>query len=375
MKLKRFIPIKHRSKAVFVSDKQILRHVAKLATILVTLILAHAFAMVTLEGLSFWQGLWLTLTTLTTVGYGDLSAQTVAGQVATVLMMYLSAITLLTFLISDYVDYRIARNYRIRTGHWNWNMEQHILIINSPKYNGEQFFMRLVAQIRVDQEYQQTPILLLNPDFHDGLPEPLREMGVVHTTGRGSVASDLAQGNPQTAKHIMVLAGDEYNTDSDSLSFDIVYRLHEQHMTHKVLVECVDDGNRKRFSQLGVKSILRPIRSYPEILVRALDAPGSEIVIEDMFTRRDDHPERYSIWLEGERWADVVSAMVQAGVGTPMAFIEKDGNVTVHPNGDDTVCAQSLIIVVKSDDVPTQEEVDDAFQQYFSRLLTRQPTA
>jgi voltage-gated potassium channel len=82
-----------------------------------------------------------------------------------------------------------------------------------------------------------------------------------------------------------------------------------------------------------------------------------------MFTRKDNHPERYSIWLEGERWADVVTAMVQAGVGTPMAFINKEGDVTVHPPGDDHIHAQSLIILVKSSDVPSQKQVDAAFEK------------
>lgn len=371
MKLKRLLPSRHKqTSAVFYSDRAIRRHVIRLAITLFLLVFAHSLAMVWLEGMTLWQGVWLTLTTLTTVGYGDLSAQTTAGQVATVAMMYLSAITLLTFLVSDYVDYRIARNQRIRSGHWDWNMDQHILIINSPKYNREQFFTRLASQIRMDQDYENTPILLLNPDFPDGLPDSLRALGVSHNTGRGSVDGDLEMANLDHAKHILVLASDEYNTDSDSLSFDIVYRLHEQHLTHKVLVECVDDNNRKRFHDLGVKSILRPIRSYPEILVRALDAPGSEVVIEDMFTRRDDHPERYSIWLEGERWADVVTAMVQSGVGTPMAYMTKEGEVFVHPNGEDTVHAQSMIVLVKSEKVPSQEDVDRAFNRYFNKAMT-----
>jgi voltage-gated potassium channel len=100
-----------------------------------------------------------------------------------------------------------------------------------------------------------------------------------------------------------------------------------------------------------------------------MDAPGSEIVIEDMFTRNHDHPERYSIWLEGERWADVVNAMVQTEVGTPMAFIDKDGCVTVHPKGDEHIVAQSLIILVKSGNIPTQDDVDSAFEAHFKKQI------
>ncbi len=106
------------------SDVKISKQIRKIILVLVFLVLAHSGAMVVLEGLSFWQGLWLTLTTLTTVGYGDLSAQTQWGQLATIILMYVSAITLVTFLISDYIDYRLARHERIRTGFWDWKMEK-----------------------------------------------------------------------------------------------------------------------------------------------------------------------------------------------------------------------------------------------------------
>ena len=203
------------------------------------------------------------------------------------------------------------------------------------------------------------------------MPADLKDKGVRHISGTGNNEPDLQRAYVSKARHILILARDEYHADSDSINFDIAHRLKALNLTHRTLVECVEDINRPRISELGVKSILRPIRSYPEILVRAMDAPGSEVVIEDMFTRRDDHPERYSIWLEGEKWADVVNAMVRSGVGTPMAYINKDGQILVHPKGDENVTAQSLIILIKTDDVPSQKDVDDAFNLYLNKALAQ----
>ena len=362
---------KSLSTGIYQSNLQITKPLLKTLFVLCVLVVGHILAMIALEGLSVWDSIWLTLTTLTTVGYGDLSAQTPLGQLATIGLMYVAAITLVTFLIRDYVDFRLARFDLIRTGYWSWKMENHILIINAPKYNGEQFFNRLVSQIRMDGDYKNTPILLLNTEFSQGLPAQLKNLNVKHITGSGNNEADIERGYASKAKHILVLARDEYHADSDSISFDIADRLSRHQLGHITLVECVDDGNRERIIELGIKSLLRPIRSYPEMLVRAMDAPGSEVVIEDMFTRHNDHPERYSIWLEGERWADVVNAMVQSGVGTPMAYMNKEGDITVHPNGDDHVIAQSLIILVKSDDVPTQTDVDNAFTHHFQKALVK----
>ena len=356
------------NQALIGSDARILSKIKRTVFMIMSLMVLHVLAMMTLESLTLWQAIWLTLTTITTVGYGDLSAKTMFGQAATIILIFMSAITLVTFLVRDYVDYRIARNERIRSGLWDWNMKDHILIINAPKYNADQFFQRLVTQIREDEANADTDILLLNTEYGDGLSAQLKDLGVRHILGNGNNDADLARAEAKMATHIFVLARDEYHADSDSISFDIVHRLADLRLAHITLVECVVDANRPRMIDLDVKSILRPIRSYPEILVRAMDAPGSEVVIEDMFTRKDDHPERYSIWLEGESWADVVTAMLKAGIGTPMAFINKDGDITVHPRGDVRVYAQSLIILVKSDQVPTQANVTEAFQNAFQKF-------
>ena len=351
------------------SDARILKKIKRTLYIVFSLMLLHVFAMIGFESLSLWQAIWLTLTTITTVGYGDLSAKTLPGQASTIILIFMAAITMVTFLVRDYVDYRIARNERIRSGLWDWKMENHILIINAPKYNADQFFQRLVAQIREDDDYKDVDILLLNTEFTGGLSAQLKDLGVRHVLGNGNSDDDLTRAEAKRAKHIFVLARDEYHADSDSISFDIVHRLDALNLAHITLVECVLDSNRKRMFSLNVKSILRPIRSYPEILVRAMDAPGSEVVIEDMFTRKDDHPERYSMWLEGESWADVVVTMLKSGVGTPMAFINKEGDITVHPRGDVRVYAQSVIILVKSEQIPTQEMVTAAFQNAFQKPI------
>lgn len=367
-KFTRFIRHQQRIRhAVYQTDASILRSVYKTAVVMVGLVLLHSVAMMFFEGLTFWQAFWLTLTTLTTVGYGDLSAATFAGQLTTVILIFACGITLMTFLISDYVDYRIARREKIRTGNWNWNMSDHILIINAPKFNRESYFIRLISQIRENKEYADTPVQLLNIDFPDGLPDCLRQLGAVHVTGTPSNVADLKKAGVHRARHIVVLARNEYASDSDSFTFDVAHRLKELHVCHKAIVECVLDENRGRLDDVGVKTILRPIRSYPEIIVRAMDAPGSEVIIEDMFTRAVDHPHRYPVWLKGEPWADVVNALIQANLGTALGYVTKEGEVIAHPEGHASVYAQSLLVLVKTDQQPSDKDVSSAIEQYFNQ--------
>ena len=369
-KLTRFV--RHRKRvrhAVYMTDRAIMRSVRKTLSILLAFVALHMLAMVVFEQMRPWDAVWLTLTTLTTVGYGDFSAQTVAGRLSTIILMFGIGITLMTLLISDYVDFRIARRERIRSGQWDWNMAEHILIINSPKYNREAYFVRMVMQMRECGDFNETPIMLLNEDFIDGLPDSLRTLGVVHVTGLASRPEDLERAGADRARHIVVLARDEYSSDSDSYTFDVCHRLWERHAGPKTIVECVDDFNRSRIMDLDIRAVIRPIRSYPELVVRALVAPGSEVIIEDMFTHANDHTVRYPVWLEGERWADIVNAVVQANIGTPLAYVTKDGDVITHPDGDHHVHAQSLLVLVHTEKTPTAKDLHKAIEVHFNMHL------
>lgn len=243
-------------------------------------------------------------------------------------------------------------------------MNKHIVVINTPKHNPTQYFERFASQIRENAATKKTPIVLMNTDYPDGLPQSLVNLGVLLVEGHGNHESDFEQANLEQAEHILILAKDELIEDSDSLTFDICYRMREHGLAYSVIVECVEDENRDRFKRIGVKSVIRPIRSYPEILVRAMESPGAEILIEDMFTRANDHFMRYSLWLEGDSWADVVSSMMMANLGTPLAYVSKEGKVCNHPAGDEKIYAQSIIMLVRTEAIPSESQVKDAFTQY-----------
>ena len=354
---------------LFHNELNIVRRIVIFGIMLWSLIFVHAAAMVYFEGISYADAIWLSVTTITTVGYGDLSASTFMGRAATVLLLYVGGIFLLALLASDYVDYRIARRQRINEGKWDWNMHDHILILNSPVYNAEIYFRRIVGQIRQLPEYEQTPIQILTTSFSEGLPTSLQEMGVRHYRGSPNHFDDLKHVNVTSARHILVLAQNEYDRSVDSITFDIVHRLSELGVVERTYVECVDDDNRERLYNLGAKVVLRPIRSYPEIVVRAMVAPGSEAIIEDFFTHDGDHPQRYAVDLEGVAWHQIITALARADFGTAMGYIDPGhGHVVPNPPASTKVTTDALIVLVRETAEPSAEEIRACLQNIHSSV-------
>lgn len=246
-------------------------------------------------------------------------------------------------------------------------MNQHIVVVNAPLQDPELYFERFCRQLRANKAKARTPVVFINDDFPLGLPQALEDQGAFLVQGRATRREHLIQANVVEAEHIVLLAREDMPEESDNLNFDLCYRLKEMGLAYRILVECVDDENRERFKGLGVRSVMRPIRSYPEVLVRTLEAPGAEQIVEDLLTRSNDILMRFPLWLEGDLWRDVVQAMMNANLGTPLAWVSKDGELHIHPPGNASVYAQSIILLARSDAMPREEQVVEALRVFESQ--------
>lgn len=243
-------------------------------------------------------------------------------------------------------------------------MKNHIVIINTPLHGGSQYFLRLCSQIRAVPGYESIPIQILTRQYPEGLPPEMRDAGLVHYHGSGNDPQALRAVNVIDAKYIIVLAPDESDPDSDSATFNIAHRLSELKLCHRVTLECVRDEDRHRYTDLGIRTVIRPVRTYPEIMVRAVVSPGSEKVLEDLFNYQQDHPHRYELPLDDLTWADIVSALIRHGIGTALAYIDSEDRVVCHPEANDEVEGKGLIVLVKSSTTPPVEELIDALDRY-----------
>jgi voltage-gated potassium channel len=118
---------------------------------LLIIFILHITAMIQWENLHIYDAIWLTFTTITTVGYGDLPIETVAGRLATIILLYLGGIFVLAKTAGDYFDYRVVKSNKQIKGEWRWDMNNHIVLIS----NNEDHIPILYYQ-RLVNEFQQT---------------------------------------------------------------------------------------------------------------------------------------------------------------------------------------------------------------------------
>ena len=326
-----------------------IRTVIRMMAILFTLIFLHSMAMMFFEKMSFADSLWLTLTTVTTVGYGDLSASTAWGRVSTVIMLYVLGIALLAQMAAEFFEYRISAREKKRNGTWRWVMQDHLLIINIPSDSAARYLTIMVDQIRISPQLADIPIQILTNEYNNGLPTVLIDRGVVHHSGIAQNNENLECVDVTAARYIILLAQDADDATSDSLSFDVLTRIQEIGTQAFIVVEVVNDENRQRIKAAGASAVIRPVRAYPEFPVRSLVAPGTEQVLETMFTHEGDHMVRYAVDIKNMQWSEVVCRlMTQAGC-LAVAYMDADGCVDTNPLATTSINTKSVICLVNQE--------------------------
>ena len=339
------------------SDRR--RKIVDLFVLLFLAVSAHIVAMMAFEGLGVWQAFWLTMTTITTVGYGDIGAVTPYGQVSTIVIMYIFGIFVLAQIGGEWIDFRLDRRERMRKGLWRWEMQDHIVILNAPDRDGERYLAILVQQIRATPSLADYPIQIFSPNFPNGLPVSIASEGVVLRNGSPEGRESLDVVDVAEAAFVIVMSVDTRDFRSDSVALDLLDQLKQHDLKGHVIVECVQDENRDRLRRHGADAVMRPVRAYPELMVRAMAAPGTEVILENLLDVQGVRPERFDVGFPAQPWNSLAARLIQAGFGTPMGYIDTEGNIVTNPSTTEDVEGRGVFLMVGYGDVPDNAALAD----------------
>ena len=180
----------------------------------------------------------------------------------------------------------------------------------------------------------------------------IRDDDLVHVEGAPTDEDALRMADAPEAAAVIVLAEDPEDAVSDAISADVVARVRAMAAGAPpvVVTECVDDRNRVRLMAAGAAAAVRPLRTYPEMLARALVAPGAERVLEDLFSSEGNELFRVDLprpW-RGP-WAKVAGVLIERGLGTAIAYSPPGGEVRLNPPGTEVIEAGAVYVILREE--------------------------
>lgn len=326
----------------------------------------------------FGNSIYFVLTTATTVGYGDISPTNLFSKIFVSLFIFIYLSARLIKILSVFIE---AKNKNIKLkeiGRLFQTMNNHIIIstdANTIKQDNFLWLKRFVKENEISTKFKNSSILLVNSNqdaslmLNDAMINNQNFHGRVQHLNINIDEDDFFEKiSIKDAAQVYILGNPEDN-HSDSQVFDLSYQI-KKYSDYKgnITAEVINDKNRERMYEVGVNVIMRPNRSYPEMLITSTISPGISHVLEELSSRGNDTLEVFNIPSDVKefQWSDILINLSVEGIGTSIGVIYEN-NVDVNPMGKDIIKDGSKLIMMihemkeKSyEDI--QSKINDSFE-------------
>jgi voltage-gated potassium channel len=234
--------------------------------------------------LSWSDGLWYTVVTMTTVGYGDFFPKTTGGRFLVGWPIMVFGIGLLGYALSVIAAALITSKSKEIKGMSSFELKNHLIIFN---FAGLAKIERILDELFLDPAFaNSTPIVLVDA-FLDELPPELQKRSLHFVKGNPVRDQTLTRAAIDHARHAIILSRDPGDPASDNLNVTIALAIEGRNRKTITVVECVDQASEELLRKVGCDRIVCTSRFGANFVSQELLNPGVQEVINDMLSAQD----------------------------------------------------------------------------------------
>ena len=219
--------------------------------------------------ISFSTYIYWFVTTISTVGYGDISPDTTQGRSITIIIM-LMGIGLFSIIAGSLINLIINLKQKILKGIYKIVKEEHILILGyNPKKTPQ-----MINEIFADKKRTRKPIILITNNITEN-PFPNK---IDFVYGDITNDKDLEKASIQTAKNILIIGKD----DNETLTSCVV--INNLTCEHAQIIAYVNDDIRAKHIQSISSKITVIISRMIEAMIQEMQDPGTYSLFTELLT-------------------------------------------------------------------------------------------
>ena len=317
-----------------------------LVVILVIVLSSGALISLFEPDLSFASGIWWSIVTLTTVGYGDISPSTAGGRILAVIIMFFG-IGLLGMLSASLATLLIRKQMKEDRGMCASTVDNHIIIC---EWNHRS--RAIIKELRADTQTQDVPLILI-ADIEE---KPIDDDNLFFV--RGMVTEEtLVKANLAKARTIVVLGDDTVETTARDAKV-VLTTLTIESMNPQVysVVELVDKTNEQHCLRANADEIIVGSELSSHLIASAASNHGISKVVSELLSSRygnEFHSMPVPEDMIGSKFLDVFVAM-KTQSNTTVLGVQKDSTGECISNPDVEYCVSegdNLLVISRSGDI------------------------
>jgi voltage-gated potassium channel len=303
--------------------------------------------------ITLFDSLWVTLTTITTVGYGDLSASTVGGRLSTIVLGYATGLSLFAWVGSEVISRLLEKMMNRRRGMVKkTRLDGHYLIVNYP---GHEKVRLLIERLRKSETTALKPLVIVTDSIEE-LPFDYSQVRFV----RGSVTNPATykRANIDQAACAIVLANDHEDPSSDAITAAAVSIIESMNPKIQTVAECVFEEHLTLFRHVKcdhivlagdmlIKLLVQETEddSAAKAIARLLDPTGNEFYSVQVGEKASGHSFREILW----------ELLARNEMVLPVGY-QRGDDIRLNPPREDKLQAEDTLIFL-ADNRPHWDEL------------------
>lgn len=290
---------------------------------------------------NYFDALWMTVVTMSTVGFGDVVPVTAAGKVVAVVAMVAGVLTIagVTATLASFLLEKVIRSLNVRRIE---KMQDHIIILG-----WNENALRVIQVLQTECTDDNIQIIVL-ADLAERPSDLKHEIEFVK--GDPSKIENLEKIYAPKAKTAVVLADFETNpraTDSRTILTTFAVKKVSKGRC-RVVAEVLMSEDLEYLKQAGVDEVVVRSDVSADLLTRAVSTPGVATLIEQLISLdqpgsigRIDVPKKYI----GKEFSDFFTDVYHETTVIPIA-IQRDGKTILNPAPQETLLEHDEAFVV-----------------------------
>lgn len=229
--------------------------------------------------LSWGDGLWYTIVTIATVGYGDFFPKSAGGRFLVGWPIMVFGIGLLGYALSLVAAALVTAKSKEIKGMASFCLSEHLVLLNFPSLAKVE---RVLDELALDPAVGAATAVVLVDDGLDELPMELQKRGVRYVRGNPARDETLTRAGIDKARHAVILTRNPADTASDNLNVAIALAIEGRCQRVNTVVECIDPATEELLRKAGCDRIVCSSRFDSYFISQELLNPGIQEVVGDL---------------------------------------------------------------------------------------------